>query len=785
MAQVPSTMPQPHAPVSSSDPLSGWVERVTYHNEETGYAVLRVKVQGKRSLATVVGSLPCVSPGEWLVAEGAWIQDREHGLQFKARLLKSSPPTSPEGIEKYLGSGLMKGIGPVYARKMVAKFGEDIFRVIDQYSVRLEEIDGIGPERRRRIKTAWAEQKLVREIMVFLHSHRVSTSRAVRIHKVYGDAAIEKVRGNPYALIEDIPGIGFLTADQIAQEVSIPRTSMMRVCAGLRHLLLEATRQGHCALPRDLLVQQGIRLLNAETGSRTRASAPGAISGAMPCSSPAPSGAGPSAPRDQSAASHSVADPPIDESMVIEAMNQMLVRQEVMSERIDDRVLVFHLALQKAEQVIAGILLRLVAQKPLYPSVDLPRAIAWCQTKTGKELAVGQQEALAMALAHRTLIVTGGPGVGKTTLINSLLRILKAKGVQCLLCAPTGRAAKRLAETTGWEAKTIHRLLEFNPGQHDFSRNPDRPLECGLLVVDEVSMVDVLLMHKLLRALPEGASLVLVGDVDQLPSVGPGMVLRHLIDSQCVPVAKLTRIFRQAEGSRIVVSAHQVNEGRLPEPAGKEVESDFFFLERLEPETIGQTVIELASKRLPAKYGWNPTRDIQVLCPMNRGTLGTRELNSRLQAALNPPVRDAAAVERFGWHFRAGDKVIQTENNYDKEVFNGDIGIISAIDLVDQALRIDFDGREVSYDFGELDEISLAYAITIHKSQGSEFPVVIIPLAMQQYLLLQRNLIYTGLTRGKKLVVIVGQRKAFQMAVRNARAEERYSGLLARLKERA
>ena len=777
-------MSQPPAPVSSSDQVSGLIERVTYHSEDTGYAVLRVKVQGRRDLTTVVGALSCVSPGEWLVAEGSWVQDREHGLQFKARLLKSSPPASREGIEKYLGSGLIKGIGPVYARKMVAQFGDKILDIIDQYSVRLEEIDGIGPERRRRIKTAWTEQKSVREIMVFLHSHRVSTSRAVRIHKLYGDAAIEKVRANPYALAEDIPGIGFLTADQIAQQVGIPRTSLMRVCAGLRHLLLEATRQGHCALPRDLLIQQGIKLLNAVADHSPPAAVKGVSSDEPPRSPQAVSGASVSEAMDGSDAGNSVADRSIDESLVSEALNLMVVRQEAMSERIDDRVLIFHPALQKAEQAVAGTLLRLVAQKPLYPPVDLPKAIVWCQARTGKGLAAGQQEALAMALAQRALIVTGGPGVGKTTLINSLLCILQAKGVRCLLCAPTGRAAKRLAETTGWEAKTIHRLLEFNPGRHDFSRDADSPLECDLLVVDEVSMVDVLLMHKLLRALPESASLVLVGDVDQLPSVGPGMVLRHLIDSGRVPVAKLTQIFRQAEGSRIVISAHEVNAGRLPEPAGKEVESDFFFMERLEPEAIARTVTELASRRLPAKYGWNPTRDIQVLCPMNRGSLGTRELNGRLQEALNPAGREAAVVERFGWQFRVGDKVIQTQNNYDKEVFNGDIGIISGIDPVEQTVRVNCDGRDVSYDFGELDELALAYAITIHKSQGSEFPVVIIPLATQQYLLLQRNLIYTGLTRGKKLVVIVGQRKAFQLAVRNARAEERYSGLLARLRER-
>ena len=717
------------------DSLSGLIECVTYHDEDTGFAVLKVKAKGHRDLVTVVGPLASVSAGEWVTAQGRWVQDREFGRQLKAELLTSTAPTTAEGIEKYLGSGMVKGIGPVYAKKMVDRFGGKIFDIIEQESARLEDIGGIGPTRRRRIRVAWLEQKVIRNIMVFLHSNGVSTSRAVRIYKTYGDDAIEKVRSNPYALAKDIHGIGFKTADQIAQKVGIPVDSLVRAEAGLNHVLLEATGQGHCALPVELLQEEAGKLLL------------------------------------------------VDAQIVATALERTLASGELARETIGGQELIFIPALQKAEQGIAARLRKLCAAPAQYPPIAFEKAVEWCQQKTGKELAPSQRAALQQALTSRVLILTGGPGVGKTTLVNAILLILTAKSVRCVLCAPTGRAAKRLAETTGVPAKTIHRLLEVKAGSGAFQRNESRPLDADLLVVDETSMVDVPLMNHLLRALPPTASLLLVGDVDQLPSVGPGMVLRDMIESGVVPVVRLTEVFRQAAHSRIIQNAHRINQGTMPELEARTADSDFFFIYREEPEAIAGTLIEMVKRRIPAKFKLDPIRDIQVLCPMNRGSLGIRELNHRLQAELNPARGDEPVVEKFGWHFRARDKVIQTENDYAKEVFNGDIGQIVGVDPVEREVTVKFDQREVVYDFGELDEVSLAYAITIHKSQGSEFPAVVIPLATQHYMLLQRNLVYTGVTRGKRLVVLIGQKKALAIAVRNHQTERRFSGLLWRLRE--
>lgn len=715
------------------DSLSGLIERVTFFNEETGFAVLRVKTKGHRDLVTVVGSVPSVSAGEWLTAEGCWTRDKQHGLQLKAQILKCSPPTTKEGIEKYLGSGLIKGIGPVYAKKLVERFGGNIFDVIENFSVKLEDVDGVGPGRRKKIKAAWAEQKYVREIMVFLHSHGVSTSRAVRIFKTYGESAIERVRANPYALAKDIPGIGFKTADQIAQKIGIPSDSLLRAAAGLAHTLIEAIDSGHCALPMDRLVADSAKLLGT------------------------------------------------NESLVEDALQRSLNASELIQEVVGSETLIFLPRLRSAEEGIVSKIRGLASQLPHYPPIDFDKAIDWCQRKTGKELAPSQRTALVTALTNRVVVITGGPGVGKTTLINAILMILAAKKVQCALCAPTGRAAKRLSEATGHEAKTIHRLLEFQLGAGGFTRNEGRPLETELLVVDEMSMVDVPLMHALLKAHPAHGHLILVGDVDQLPSVGPGLVLNDLIRSQVAPVVRLTEVFRQAASSRIITSAHEVNQGMMPSLPAADESSDFYFVERNDPEQIASTLIEIVKRRIPGKLSCDPVRDIQILSPMNRGSLGTHELNLLLQRELNPASPGQAVVEKFGWQFRVGDKVIQTENNYDREVFNGDIGQITGIDPIEREVRVRYDAREVTYDFGELDEVSLAYAITIHKAQGSEFAAVVIPISAQHFMLLQRNLIYTGITRGKQIVVIIGQKKALNQAIQNNKTTRRVSGLLARL----
>ncbi len=720
---------RPEQPPSES--ITGLIERVTFHNEENGFVVLRVQVKGHRDLVTVVGSVATVTAGEWLTATGRWTHNREHGRQFHADRIACAAPSTKAGIEKYLGSGMVKGIGPTYAKKLVAAFGENIFEIIETKSAKLEEVPGIGKQRRRLIKDAWNEQKVVRDIMVFLHSHGVSTSRAVRIYKTYGEEAIAIVRGNPYRLAADIAGIGFASADKIAAELGVAADSPERAAAGLDHTLADAAAKGHCALPEADLLEAAARLLD------------------------------------------------VVQDAVRRALEASLASGDLVREEFAGECLIGPRELAQAEEYIAGRIAGLAGAASTFPKIDAEKALAWCEEKLGAKLAANQRDAFTLALDNRVLIVTGGPGVGKTTLVNSILHALRAKQVECLLCAPTGRAAKRLSESTGLPARTIHRLLEFQPGK-GFTRREANPLECDLLVVDEVSMVDVPLMRSLLRALPRNAHLLLVGDVDQLPSVGPGMVLRHLIDSDRLPVARLTEVFRQAAGSRIVTNAHRVNQGELPE--SDDADSDFFFVERETPEQALPTLLNLVRKRIPAKFGLRPIDDIQVLSPMNRGLLGVRELNVRLRATLNPAGPETPFVEKFGVCFQTGDRVMQTRNNYDKNAFNGDIGRILRIDPQEREATVDFDGREVGYDFGELDELSPAYAITIHKSQGSEFPAVVIPVSTQHYMMLQRNLIYTGMTRGRKLVVLIGEKKALVMAVKNNRMARRHSALLERLK---
>ena len=706
--------------------LAGLVERVTFHNEDNGFCVLRVKARGQRDLITVVGHAAAIGAGEFVQASGRWVNDRTHGVQFRADFLRAAPPTTAEGIEKYLASGMIKGIGPIYARKLVKTFHEQVFDAIEQTPERLQEIDGIGPKRAENIVAAWADQKAIREIMIFLHSHGVGTLRAVRIFKTYGADAIRLISENPYRLARDIRGIGFKSADQIAGKLGIEKTAMIRARAGIGYALSEAMDEGHCGLPLAQLVPMAVRLLD------------------------------------------------VPAEIIETALDLELHDGAVIADSVDGERCIFLAGLHRAERAIAARIKALRSGALPWPTIDAAKAIRWVETKAGITLAASQREAVQLALATKVLVVTGGPGVGKTTLVNAILKILMVKGVNVALAAPTGRAAKRLSESTGCEAKTIHRLLEADPVHGGFRRKEDHPLQCDLLVVDETSMIDVPLMHVLLKAVPNQAALILVGDVDQLPSVGPGQVLADVIGSAAVPVVRLTEVFRQAAESRIIVNAHRINQGRMPE-WGQDPASDFHFIECADPEDGAAKILQIVRERIPTRYGLDPIRDIQVLCPMNRGGLGARSLNIDLQKALNGS--GELRVERFGSTYSIGDKVMQVENDYEKDVYNGDLGVVRSIDPETSEMVIEFDGREVTYGFGELDEVALAYATTIHKSQGSEYPAVVIPLTTQHYPMLQRNLLYTAVTRGKRLVVIVGQKKALAIAVKGAGAKRRWSKL--------
>jgi exodeoxyribonuclease V alpha subunit len=718
---------KPQSESSTREVLAGLIERITYHNAENGFCVLRAKARGHRDVVTVVGHAATIAAGEWITASGEWVNDRVHGQQFKARFLRTSPPTSADGIERYLSSGMIRGVGPVYAQKLVRAFGEKVFDIIEASPDRLREVDGIGPVRAASILAAWAEQKAVREIMVFLHSHGVGTARAVRIFKTYGADAIQVMTENPYRLARDIRGIGFKTADAIAMKLGIEKTAMIRVRAGISYALTDTMDEGHCGLPTDELVPLAEKLLE------------------------------------------------VPQQLIRTALELELQEGTVIADRVGETPCVFLAGLHRAERTIADRLTRLANSRLPWPWIDPAKALPWVEKHIGLALAESQVAAIRLALTSKVLVMTGGPGVGKTTIVRAILRILAAKGTELLLCAPTGRAAKRMIEATGFEAKTIHRLLEVDPKGGGFKRGEDNPLDCDLLVVDEASMVDVMLMQALLKAVPDKAALLIVGDIDQLPSVGPGQVLADVISSGAVPVVRLIEVFRQAAQSRIITSAHRINQGSIPDLSPPGTESDFYFVPADDPETAVSRIIELVKTRIPKRFGLDPIRDIQVLCPMNRGGVGARSLNIELQAALNPA--GDRKVERFGWTFAPGDKVMQIENDYDKEVYNGDIGTIDDVDSNAGEIVASFDGRSVTYGFGELDMLVPAYAATIHKSQGSEYPAVVIPVLTQHYPMLQRNLLYTGVTRGKRLVVLVGQKKAVAIAVRNVSGRRRWSKL--------
>ncbi|MER5337779.1 ATP-dependent RecD-like DNA helicase [Micromonospora sp. NPDC002717] len=722
--------------------LDAVLERLTYVNEETGYTVARVSTDRSGDLLTVVGALLGAQPGESLRLSGRWSSHPQYGRQFEVHSYTTVLPATIQGIRRYLGSGLVKGIGPVFAERIVAHFGLDTLQVIETEPSRLVEVPGLGPKRTAKITAAWEEQKAIKEVMVFLQGVGVSTSLAVRIFKQYGDAAITVVKNEPYRLAADVWGIGFKTADTIAQAVGIPHDSPQRVKAGLQYTLSEATDNGHCYLPDGQLAVEATKILNV----------------------------------------------PAD--LVTTCLDELVGEEGVVRETLpgpdgEPTAAVYLVPLHRAEQSLAGSLLRLLHHRadrlPHFTGVDWGRALAWLKARTGTDLAPEQEQAVRLALTAKVAVLTGGPGCGKSFTVRSVVELATAKKAKVTLVAPTGRAAKRLSELTGHPAATVHRLLQLRPGG-EASHDRDNPLDVDLLVVDEASMLDLVLANKLVKAVPPGAHLLLVGDVDQLPSVGAGEVLRDLLAAPAIPRVRLTQIFRQAAESGVVTNAHRINAGKPPLLQGL---GDFFLFACDDTEAAAALTVDVACTRVPARFGLDPRRDVQVLTPMHRGPAGAAALNTLLQQRLTP-ARDGQPERRVGGRvFRVGDKVTQIRNNYDKGqagVFNGTVGIVTALSTEEQTLTVRTDeDEEIDYDFDELDELAHAYAMTIHRSQGSEYPAVVIPLTTSAWMMLQRNLLYTAVTRAKQLVVLVGSRRALAAAVRTVGAGRRHTALDHRL----
>ncbi len=721
--------------------LSGQIERITYANPENGYTIAQLKIRGGRRTVTVVGSLMEPVPGEVMELQGRWKIHPRYGEQFEIENFRTTAPATVQGIKKYLGSGLIKGIGPKTAERIVERFGKKTLDIIEENIERLTEIPGIGAGRVEMIRTAWAEQREIRSVMMFLQSHQVSAGFAVKIFKQYGDNAIEVVTTNPYQLATDIRGIGFLSADRIAERLGFAKDSDVRIRAGILYVLFQLSDEGHVCCPWDMLVEKSREILGVD-------------------------------PRQVEAQIPRVAE---EGRIVIEAD-----KRPGPDAGMDPRM-VYLAHFHVCETGIARLLRRLAATGKSVREIDAEKAVAWVQTELSFTLAAKQAQAVVWAARHKVMVITGGPGTGKTTIIRAVLKIFSRLGVRVMLAAPTGRAAKQMSEATGHPASTIHRMLSYNFQKGGFQKNETNPLACDLLVVDEASMIDCILMYHLLRAVPTGATLILVGDVNQLPSVGAGQVLNDVMASDLVPVVRLNEIFRQARQSRIIVNAHRINQGWLPEPSPDGAESDFYVIEQEAPERVLEIILELAARRIPEKFGFHPAADIQVLSPMHRGIVGTANLNVELQKALNPKGEELVIGNVA---YRNSDKVMQIRNNYDKGVFNGDIGRISRINRETREVIVNYDGRFVTYDFNDMDEVVSAYAVSVHKSQGSEYPVVIVPVLIQHYMMLQRNLIYTAVTRGRRLVVLVGTKKALAIAVKNDKTQQRYTRLMHRLKKK-
>ncbi|MGN1167929.1 MAG: ATP-dependent RecD-like DNA helicase [Lachnospiraceae bacterium] len=701
------------------------VERITYQNAENGYTVLKCAAKNYKELVTVVGTMPDTHVGSVLLLEGFWKVDAKYGRQFSVEKFEETLPATVYGIEKYLGSGLIKGVGPKFAKRIVEKFGKDTLEVIEENPDALIEVEGIGKVRVERIKNSWKEQKEVKNIMLFLQSHEVSTSHATKIFKTYGSESIQIVKENPYRLADDIWGIGFKTADAIACKMGFEKEKFVRLRSGILYTLNKLSENGHCYAVREQLIEKAIELLDVE-------------------------------------------EPELEITL-----DDMIRSGDVMKEEEAIYLPTFYFS----ETGCGKLLLRLLqTERKAEVNVDEITKKVICQSELSYDEI--QLEAIRTAISSKVMVLTGGPGTGKTTTTMGIISAYRMAECRILLAAPTGRAAKRMSETTGMEAKTIHRLLEYKPPE-GYQRNEEKPLEGDVLILDECSMVDVMLMYNLLKAIPEHMSLILVGDTDQLPSVGAGNVLKDVIDSGRVPVVRLTRIFRQAQGSRIIMNAHRINKGEAIDIRGGK-DSDFFFAGKETNEEVVETLVKYCTQNLPRYYHVDAFRDIQVLTPMQRGICGAANLNQVLQEAMNP---SKIFLRRGGTQYRLHDKVMQIRNNYDKEIFNGDIGTITKVDMEERELTVDFDGRNVNYDVSELDELTLAYAVTIHKAQGSEYPIVVMPFTMSHFVMLQRNLLYTGVTRAKKILVLIGEKKAVYYAIKNETTTDRNTKLAERLKE--